>query len=48
MVSVSDRIVMSDKSVQLMERKVPISEYVEDIKVSLESKQLTNFQTLDE
>jgi uncharacterized protein YaiL (DUF2058 family) len=48
MVSVTDRIVMSDKSVQMMERKVPISEYVEDIKISMEGKQLTNFQTLDE
>jgi hypothetical protein len=38
MVTVTDRIVMGDKSVQSMERKVPISEYVEDIKISMENK----------
>jgi len=43
MVNVTDRLVMGDKSVQMMERKVPISEYVEDIKIATESKLVTNF-----
>ena len=37
LITVTDKVVMSDKSVSTLERRVPIDELIEEVKMKLES-----------